>query len=60
MKYKAQLRYRSFKAHLKELKPVQAAMSECKQFHNLTVDIKYKEENETVVAKGCNNCLFLN
>ena len=47
MKYKAQVRYRSFKAHLKELKPVQTT----KHFHNLTVDIKYEEENKTVVAK---------
>ena len=60
MKYKAQLRYRYFKAHLKELDPVQATMTGGKQFHNLTADIKYEEENETVLAKGCNNCLFLN
>ena len=58
MKYKAQLRYRSFKAHLKELKPIQATMSGGKQFNNLTVDIKYEEKNETVLAKGCNNCLL--
>ena len=58
MKYKAQLKYRSFKVHLKELKPVQATMSEGKLFHNLTVDIKYEEENEIVLARGCNNCLL--
>ena len=44
MKYKAQLRYRSFKAHLKELKPIPATMSGGKQFNNLTVDVKYKEK----------------
>ena len=34
-------------------------MSEGKEFHNLSVDIKYKEENETVLAKGCNSWLIL-
>ena len=52
------MRYRSFKAHLKELRLVQVAISGGKQFHNLTEDIKYEEEKETVLAKGCNNCLL--
>ena len=35
-------------------------MSWGQQFHNLTadLDIKYEEENETVLAKGCNNGLL--
>ena len=33
-------------------------MSAGKQFHNLTEDIKYEEEKETFLAKGCNNCLL--
>jgi len=52
------VRYRSLKAHLKELGLVHATMSDGKQFHSLTVDIKYEEEKETVLAKGCSNCLL--
>ena len=52
------MRYRSFKAHLKEPRPVHATMSSGKLFHSLTVDIKYEEEKETVLAKGCSNCLL--
>ena len=52
------MRYRSFKAHLKEPRLVHATMPGGKQFHSLTVDIKYKEEKETVLAKGCSNCLL--
>ena len=58
MKYKAQVRYRSFKAHLKELKPVQATMTGGKQFHNLTANIKYEEKNKTVVAKDVINVYY--
>ena len=54
MKYKADVRYRPFKAHLEELRLVHATMSGGKQFHNLT---KYEEEKETVQARG-NNCLL--
>ena len=46
------MRYRSLKAHLEELGLVHATMSDGKQFHSLTVDIKYEEEKETVLAKG--------
>ena len=42
MKYKAQVKYISFKAHLKDLKFVQATISQGKEFHNITVDIKYE------------------
>ena len=52
------MRYRSFKTHLKELRLVHATMSDGKQFHSLTVDIKYEEVKETVLAKGCSNCLL--
>ena len=55
---KTQVRQRYFKALLKELKFVQLTMSEGREFHNLTVDIKYEQEKETVLAKGCNNCLL--
>ena len=37
---------------------MQHAMSGGKQFHSLTVVIKYEEEKETVLAKGCSNCLL--
>jgi len=52
------VRYRSFITHLKELILVHATRSDGKQFHSLTVDIKYEEEKETVLAKGCSDCLL--
>ena len=47
------LRWNTYKAQVKEIKFAQATIPEGKQFHNLTVDIKYEQEKETVLAKGC-------
>ena len=47
MKYKA-----SGKVQILDLY-VQATISGGKQFHSLTVDIKYEQEKEAVPAKGC-------
>jgi len=42
VKYKAQVRYKSFNVHLNDLEFVRATISEGKEFHNLTVDINHE------------------